>query len=39
MIYSLTDYGRQLQPLLEEVKVWGRKHITRQQSQVSAAAQ
>src|SRR5262245_10311889 len=27
--YSLTDYGRSLLPLLENVRVWGRVHIER----------
>jgi DNA-binding HxlR family transcriptional regulator len=25
--YSLTDYGRSLLPLVESVRVWGRRHI------------
>jgi DNA-binding HxlR family transcriptional regulator len=25
--YSLTDYGRSVLPLLEDVRVWGRAHI------------
>jgi DNA-binding HxlR family transcriptional regulator len=27
--YSLTDYGRSVLPLVEEVRVWGRTHLTR----------
>src|SRR5262249_3376783 len=27
--YSLTNYGRSLLPLLENVRVWGRGHIER----------
>jgi DNA-binding HxlR family transcriptional regulator len=27
--YSLTDYGRSLLPLLEEVRLWGRAHLER----------
>jgi len=27
--YSLTDYGRSLQPLVEKVRRWGRGHIER----------
>ncbi|SRR6266545_1478105 len=27
--YSLTDYGRSVLPLVEEVRVWGRAHLTR----------
>ena len=29
VIYSLTDYGRTLLPLLEHVRTWGRGHVTR----------
>jgi DNA-binding HxlR family transcriptional regulator len=29
VIYSLTDYGHSLEPLLEQVLVWGRAHIRR----------
>jgi len=25
--YSLTDYGRSLMPLMEEIRLWGRGHI------------
>ena len=36
VVYSLTDYGRSLLPLLENIRLWGRTHITRmQQSAVS----
>jgi DNA-binding HxlR family transcriptional regulator len=27
--YSLTDYGRSLLPLVEEVRIWGRTHLER----------
>jgi DNA-binding HxlR family transcriptional regulator len=27
--YSLTDYGRSVLPLVEDVRVWGRAHMTR----------
>jgi DNA-binding HxlR family transcriptional regulator len=27
--YSLTDYGRSVLPLLEDVRVWGRTHMER----------
>ncbi|MCL4394300.1 MAG: helix-turn-helix transcriptional regulator [Chloroflexi bacterium] len=27
--YSLTDYGRSLMPLVEEIRHWGRAHIER----------
>ena len=29
--YSLTDYGRSVLPLLEDVRVWGRAHMERSQ--------
>src|SRR5262245_27144424 len=29
VIYSLTDYGRALLPLVQQVRGWGRGHITR----------
>ncbi|HEX2211156.1 MAG TPA: helix-turn-helix domain-containing protein [Longimicrobium sp.] len=29
VVYSLTDYGRSLMPLVETVRNWGRGHITR----------
>lgn len=31
--YSLTPYGRSLLPLVEAVRLWGRGHIERMQSQ------
>lgn len=31
VIYSLTDYGRSLLPLVESVRSWGRGHIERLQ--------
>src|ERR1041384_6612016 len=27
--YSLSDYGRSVLPLVENVRVWGRKHLSR----------
>lgn len=41
VIYSLTDYGRSLMPLVEAVRRWGCGHITRftwRQADDSAAA-
>jgi DNA-binding HxlR family transcriptional regulator len=29
VVYSLTDYGRSVLPLVEEVRVWGRGHLER----------
>src|SRR5262245_37827273 len=29
VVYSLTDYGRSVLPLVEEVRVWGRAHMER----------
>jgi len=29
VIYSLTDYGRSLAPVVETVRLWGREHIQR----------
>jgi len=29
VVYSLTDYGRSVLPLVEEVRLWGRKHMER----------
>ena len=29
VVYSLTDYGRSVLPLVEEVRVWGRVHMER----------
>src|SRR5262245_23610954 len=34
--YSLTDYGRSLLPLIEELRLWGRGHIERLTSQMDA---
>jgi DNA-binding HxlR family transcriptional regulator len=31
--YSLTDYGRSLLPLLETVRLWGRAHLQRTNSE------
>jgi DNA-binding HxlR family transcriptional regulator len=33
--YSLTDYGRSLLPLLEEIRLWGRGHIERLTSEMN----
>lgn len=27
--YSLTDYGRSLMPLVEDIRLWGRSHLER----------
>ena len=29
VVYSLSDYGRSVLPLVEDVRVWGRKHLSR----------
>ncbi len=29
VVYSLTDYGRSVLPLVEDVRVWGRTHLDR----------
>ena len=29
VVYSLSDYGRSVLPLVENVRVWGRKHLSR----------
>jgi DNA-binding HxlR family transcriptional regulator len=34
--YSLTDYGRSLLPLLEEIRLWGRAHIERLTAETDA---
>ena len=34
--YSLTDYGRSVLPLVEDVRLWGRGHLTRLSSQSDA---
>ena len=33
VVYSLTDYGRSVLPLVEGVRLWGRSHIERTISQ------
>ena len=33
--YSLTDYGRSLLPLVENIRLWGRAHIERLTSQTN----
>lgn len=35
--YSLTDYGRSVLPLVEDVRLWGREHMERLSSQTDAA--
>lgn len=35
--YSLTDYGRTVLPLGEDVRLWGRAHMERSTSQRNAA--
>ncbi len=35
--YSLTDYGRSLLPLVEDIRLWGRAHIERLASQMDAS--
>jgi len=34
--YSLTDYGQSVLPLVESVRVWGREHLERFNSQIDA---
>ena len=34
--YSLTDYGRSVLPLVEDVRLWGRAHMERLSSQTQA---
>jgi DNA-binding HxlR family transcriptional regulator len=34
--YSLTDYGRSLLPLIEDIRLWGRAHMERLTSQMDA---
>jgi len=29
VVYSLSDYGRSVLPLIEDVRVWGRQHLSR----------
>jgi DNA-binding HxlR family transcriptional regulator len=36
--YSLTDYGRSVLPLVENVRLWGRAHLERSTSQTDAPA-
>lgn len=33
--YSLTDYGRSLMPLVEDIRLWGRVHIERLSSRTN----
>jgi DNA-binding HxlR family transcriptional regulator len=32
VVYSLTEYGRSVLPLVEEVRLWGRAHMERENS-------
>jgi DNA-binding HxlR family transcriptional regulator len=34
--YSLTDYGRSVLPLVEDVRLWGREHMVRMTSEQDA---
>jgi DNA-binding HxlR family transcriptional regulator len=34
--YSLTDYGRSLMPLVEDIRLWGRTHLERLNSRTDA---
>jgi DNA-binding HxlR family transcriptional regulator len=34
VVYSLTNYGRSLLPLIEEIRLWGRSHMEHLASQV-----
>jgi DNA-binding HxlR family transcriptional regulator len=34
--YSLTDYGRSVLPLVEDIRLWGRAHMERLTSQTDA---
>ena len=36
--YSLTDYGRSVLPLVEDVRLWGRAHLERAASDAEAPA-
>src|SRR5215475_15345245 len=35
--YSLTDYGRSVLPLMEDVRLWGRAHLERLSSQADGS--
>jgi DNA-binding HxlR family transcriptional regulator len=35
--YSLTDYGRSILPLVEDVRLWGRAHMERLASQTDGS--
>lgn len=35
--YSLTDYGRSLLPLVEDIRLWGRAHMERLVAQMDAS--
>ena len=35
--YSLTEYGRSVLPLVEDIRLWGRKHIVRLNAQTDEA--
>jgi DNA-binding HxlR family transcriptional regulator len=36
VVYSLTDYGRSVLPLVEDVRLWGRTHMERLTSRTDA---
>ena len=36
VVYSLTEYGRSVMPLVEEVRTWGRAHMERPNSESNA---
>jgi DNA-binding HxlR family transcriptional regulator len=36
VVYSLTDYGRSVLPLVEGARLWGRAHLERQTTQQDA---
>jgi DNA-binding HxlR family transcriptional regulator len=38
VVYSLTDYGRSVLPLVEGVRLWGRAHIERLTSETDGPA-
>ncbi len=36
VVYSLTEYGRSLLPLVEQVRVWGHRHIAEMSASATA---
>ncbi len=38
VVYSLTDYGRSLLPLVENMRLWGKSHMGRSTSQTDEPA-